>query len=124
MEILAKDIFADIRAHGAACTDKEGNLRSRGIVAEYRNLKRVSLAYARELSLTTVARKAFKLSYERESDLDKWIKLAYAVDEEPADVTPQPTEPEPQHKLFMQCYLPTAVGGDLADEGRLVYKAS
>ena len=86
MEILAKDIFADIRAHGAVYTDEEGNLRSRRIVAEYRNLKRVALAYARELGLTPIARKAFKLSYERESDLDKWIKLAYAGDEELADV--------------------------------------
>jgi phage terminase small subunit len=60
MEILAKDMFADIRANGRVCTDEQGNVRSRGIVSEYRNLKRVSLAYARELGLTPAARKQFK----------------------------------------------------------------
>jgi hypothetical protein len=47
--------------------------------------------------LTPIARKAFKLSYDRESDLDKWIKLAYADDEEepaeePAAVTSRSAE--------------------------------
>ena len=85
-----------------ACTPTSKATSGRGGSSRStRNLKRVSLAYARELGLTPVARKAFKLSYDRESDLDKWIKLAYADDEEepaeePAVVTSQPTEPEPE----------------------------
>jgi hypothetical protein len=63
--------------------DEQGNIRSRGIISEYRNLKRVSPAYARELGLTPVARKAFKLSFERERASVDWVKLAYADDEEP-----------------------------------------
>jgi hypothetical protein len=43
MEIQAKDMFADIRANGRVYIDEQGNVRSRGIVAEYRDLKRVSL---------------------------------------------------------------------------------
>ena len=68
-------------------TDEEGNIRSRSIVAEYRNLKRVSLAYARELGLTPVARKQFNLDRERDS-LDNWVKLAYA-DGDLEDLTSQ-----------------------------------
>ena len=82
IEILTKDIFADIRAKGAVFTDEEGNVRSRGIVAEYRNLKRVSLAFARDLGLTPVARKQFKLSFGRERAGIDWVELAYADDEE------------------------------------------
>jgi phage terminase small subunit len=66
---------ADIRANGRVYTDEQGNIRSRGIIAEYRNLKRVSLAYARELGLTPVVRKQFKL--DRGGDhMDKWVRLA------------------------------------------------
>jgi phage terminase small subunit len=82
MEILAKDMFADIRANGRVYTDEQGNIRSRGIIAGYRNLKRVSLAYARELGLTPVARKQFKLSFERERAGIDWVKLAYLDNEE------------------------------------------
>ena len=82
IEVMAKDIFADIRAKGAVFTDEEGNIRSRSIVSEYRNMKRVSLAFARDLGLTPVARKQFQLGHNRERDLDKWVKLAYADDEE------------------------------------------
>ena len=82
MEILAKDMFAEIRANGRVYTDEQGNIRSRVIIAEYRNLKRVSLAYARELGLTPVARKAFKFSFERERAGIDWVELAYADDEE------------------------------------------
>jgi len=88
MEILTKDMFADIRANGRVYTDEQGNIRSRSIVAEYRNLKRVSLAYARELGLTPVARKQFNLDRERDS-LDKWVKLAYADDGDLEDLTSQ-----------------------------------
>ena len=82
IEVMAKDIFADIRAKGAVFTDEEGNIRSRSIVSEYRNMKRVSLAFARDLGLTPVARKQFQLGHNRERDLDKWVKLAYADDGE------------------------------------------
>jgi phage terminase small subunit len=82
IEIMAKDMFADIRANGRVYTDEQGNVRSRGIVAEYRNMKRVSLAFARDLGLTPVARKQFKLSFERERDRIDWVELAYADDPE------------------------------------------
>ena len=68
-------------------TDEQGNIRSRSIVAEYRNLKRVSLAYARELGLTPAARKQFKL--DRERDLDKWVNLAYADNGDLGSTMPQ-----------------------------------
>lgn len=81
IEIMAKDMSADIRANGRVYTDEQGNIRSRGILAEYRNMKRVSLAFARDLGLTPVARKQFK--FDREGDhLDKWVKIAYADDPE------------------------------------------
>jgi phage terminase small subunit len=61
IEIMCKDMFADIRANGSMCSSYEGDPKARSVIAEYRNLKRVSLAYARELGLTPVARKQFKL---------------------------------------------------------------
>ena len=68
MEILAKDVCR--HSSKRARVHRRGRQRQvEGIVAEYRNLKRVSLAYARQLGLTPVARKSFKFGVDDSNPL-------------------------------------------------------